>query len=315
MKKMVETAQSLLKNCLEIKKDESILILYHTPYQDIAAILHQECSKKVFNTFKLEIPDKFYKDNFTNISKFLGEMDAIIALTDPSISFWDSRIQANQNGARIICLPNITDSSFVKLAKTNFKRIHYLSKKISDILSISKVVSLTCPNGTNLTIPITNHEGFAETGLVNAKGTFSNLPAGEACIVPETCDGEFVVDNCSEMSKDDPDKLVIHIKDGRAVRISGGNSAKRLRQKLAKMGPESRKIIEFGIGTNESLKNSGNPLEDQKVLGNIHITLGQYPSQSSKMNQMFPIHLISYKSTVELRGKKIIDKGKLMLDV
>ena len=318
MKKFYLSAQALIRKCLEIKRDENVLILYHTPYRDYANIIHEESIKRAPRTFQLHIPENLEKlDIVDQISPFMKSMDVIIALTNKSISFWNARILANQNGARIICLPNISRPAFEQLGKTNFKRIYHLSQKISDILSISKIADVTSANGTHLRIPITTHQAHAETGLTNKPGQYSLLPAGEACIMPELdeCEGELVVDSGMEYTQDDPDKLVVQIKGGRAVRITGGVSAKKLRQKLTRLGPNSRNIFEFGIGTNETAGNTGNPIEDQKVLGNVHISLGDYAASRDLNTPLQHIHGVVYKATVQVRGKKIIDNGKLMLEV
>ncbi len=317
MKKPEKSAQAVINRCLEVKKGESVLILVTEPYLDIAQLLYQECLKKTKYTYIFFLPKNFYRDGIhSSVTNFLQDMDVIIAVTTPSISPMEARIKANQTGARIVSLPNITKQTFTRFANTDFKKISRLSKKLSDILSIAKIVNVFSANGTSLQIPIENHHGYAETGLINLPGTFSHLPAGVACITPEAgkTEGELVIDSGMKYDREDPEKLILNIREGRAARIKGGHSAKQLRQKLARLGSKSRYVVEFGIGTNDVAKICGSPMEDEKVLGNIYIRLG-HNSINDEISEMdMSLHGVVYKATVEVKGKRIIDKGRLLLD-
>ncbi|MBN2413617.1 hypothetical protein JXQ31_18205 [candidate division KSB1 bacterium] len=317
MTKPEKSAQSVINRCLEVKKGESVLILVTEPYLDIAQLLYKECLKKTKYTYIFFLPKNFHRIGIhASVTNFIQDMDIIIAVTTPSISPMEARIKANQTGTRIVSLPNITKPTFIRFANTDFKKINRLSKKLSDILSIAKIVNVISANGTRLQIPIENHHGYAETGLINIPGTFSHLPAGVACITPEAgkTEGELVVDSGMKYDREDPEKLILYIREGRAARIKGGHSAKHLRQKLAQLGSKSRYVIEFGIGTNDVAKICGNPTEDEKVLGNVYIRLGHNSINDEISDMDMSLHGIVYKATVEVKGKRIIEKGRLLLD-
>ena len=81
----------------------------------------------------------------------------------------------------------------------------------------------------------------------------------------------------------------VEVKDGFAINISGGVQAKKLDATLNKYGQLARNIAEFGIGTNYKAKLSGVLLEDEKVMGTIHIALGDNKSMGGTVD--IPIHL------------------------
>ncbi len=95
----------------------------------------------------------------------------------------------------------------------------------------------------------------------------------------------------------------IEVNDGYAVKITGGSLAKKLNKQLDEVGKEARNIAEFGIGTNDSAKLSGVLLEDEKVMGTIHIALGNNLSMGGKVD--VPIHLdgVVKKPTVYMDGQ------------
>lgn len=78
------------------------------------------------------------------------------------------------------------------------------------------------------------------------------------------------------------------------------------------VGPLARSIAEFGIGTNEKAKISGIVLEDEKVLGTVHIAVGNNKSMGGEID--VPIHLdgVIRKPDVYLDGELIMKKGKML---
>ena len=246
----------------------------------------------------------------------MRSMNAIIAVTSVSFSHIPARREASRAGARIITMPAITNETFTRIADMDFTRISRLSRKLADILTIAKQIHISAPNGSKLYVSAAHCKGLADTGIINTPGAFCNLPAGEACIAPEAgkTEGEWVVDSGMGVTPEDPDRLILNIQQGRAVRILGGESAQRLRRQLAPYGAAGRQVGEFAIGTNYAARISGYPLEDEKVLGTVHIALGNDVSFGGSND--CPVHLdaVVYKATVTIDGRKILDNGKLVLE-
>ena len=317
MTRYEKAAQTVAHKCLDLKKDESVLIVASEPLLDIANILFNTFCKRTRHAFLLHLsrlsPQMELHRSLANLMK---AVNIVCAVTSPSISHTTARREACRAGARIISMPGITMSTFARIAAMNFDRIMRRSKKIADILSMAKEAHLTAPNGTDLVIPIKKRQGYADIGIVNTPGAFSNLPAGEASIAPDDggCRGQLVVDSGMGVNPKDQDRVTIIIKDGRAARISGGSPARKLSQFLAKFGSDSRLVAEFGIGTNDAANISGYALEDEKVLGTTHVALGNNISFGG--SNAVPIHLdaVIYKSTVKIDGKLILDKGKLAIE-
>ncbi len=317
MTRQEKAAQTVVNKCLDIKKEESVLILASEPLLDIASQLFQVSSKRTKSTFLLQFSHLAPAVQINRaVAKMMKEMNVVLAVTSPSISHTDARRQACRAGVRIASMPNITMNSFCRIADAHFEKISRRSKKIADILTMAKEVRVTGPNGTDLIIPIKRRKGHADTGVINTPGAFSNLPAGEASISPDDglCQGMLVVDSGMGVNPNDEDQISITIKDGRAHRISGGPVARKLSQHLAKFGPDSRLVAEFGIGVNDAAQISGYALEDEKVLGTIHVALGNNISFGG--SNAVPIHLdaVVYKASVEIDGRQILRNGKLLLD-
>jgi leucyl aminopeptidase (aminopeptidase T) len=317
MTKYEKAAQTIVSKCLDIQKEESVLVMASEPLLETATFIHQACSKKSKNTYLLQLPRMSSQAALLpSITELMQKMHVIIAVTTPSISHTEARRLACRAGARIAGLPGITMNAFSRIADANFDKIFRRSKKLADILSMASEVRVTAMNGTDLFIPISKRQGYADTGILNIPGSFSNLPAGEAAIAPDDggCEGLLVVDSGLGINADDKEQLSIVIKEGRAVRISGGIAARKLSQQLSAIGANSRVVAEFGIGANEAAQLNGCTLEDEKVLGTIHIGLGNNLSFGGANDA--PIHMdaIVYLASVEIDGKQILSRGKLLIE-
>ncbi len=316
MTKCDKAAQTVINKCLNIQKDETVLILANEPHVEIGNILFRMCAKRSKNTMLMQLSHlSLGKPLSDQIASLMSTSKVVIAVTAPSISHTLARRQACRNGARIVSMPNVTMNTFCRLSNINMERIERLSRKLADILTMTTEAHVSAPNGTELQLSLMHRKGYADTGIIQHPGAFSNLPCGEASIAPNftNTNGRLIVDCGMGVSSTDQDKLTLSIKEGKAVRISGDSAARRLRQQLSKFGPDSRFIAEFGIGTNDTARISGYTLEDEKVLGTIHIAIGNNVSFGGKNG--VPIHLdaVVYKPTVEIDGRQIIDNGRLTL--
>lgn len=317
MTRYEKAAQTVINKCLDLKKDESILILASEPLLDVAHVLFKASSKRTKHAYLLQLGNLTPAEQLhAGLAAFMKSVNVVCAITTPSISHTKARRDASHAGVRIASMPGITMNTFARIGAMNFEKIIRRSKKIADILSMAKEARLSAPNGTDLIIPIKKHKGYSDTGVLDSPGAFCNLPAGEASIAPDEglCEGQLVVDSGMGVNPKDEDRVTIVIKEGRASRISGGATARKLSQYLSKFGTNSRLVAEFGIGTNDAAHISGYALEDEKVLGTTHVALGNNVSFGGSND--VPIHLdaVIYKSTVEIDGKLILDKGKLAIE-
>jgi leucyl aminopeptidase (aminopeptidase T) len=318
MKKIEKAANVIISKCLNLKKPESLIIVTDEPLLEKAMLLFTAACKKTKHVQLILLNQQQIKSRQidTPVSTYMASSDTLIAITSYSISHTDARRKACRKGVRCISMPNILDASFTRIANMNFEKISRLSQKLKDILTIGKEARITSPNGTELIVPINKGSGYADTGLIHTAGAFSNLPAGEAAIAPDEGQtwGTLIIDSGMGVIPEDKDRLTITVKNGRAARIKGGNAALRLRRMLSPFGSSSRIIAELGIGTNKYAKISGYSLEDEKVLGTVHIALGNNVSFGGQNN--VPIHVdgVVYNATLVIDGRKILDEGKLVLN-
>jgi len=246
----------------------------------------------------------------------MKKFDVVFCPTAKSLTHTDARRAASAKGVRIATFPGITKDVMIRGMNADYKAISKRTIKLQKILEKGKEVRVTAPAGTDISFKITGRKVIPSKGLFHAKGESGNLPTGETFLAPVegTAKGVFVVDgSMAGLGLIKNANIKIEVEKGYATKISGGIAAKKLKVMLDKVGKEARNIAEFGIGTNDSAKLSGILLEDEKVMGTIHIAVGNNVSMGGSVN--VPIHLdgVIKKPTVWMDKKLLMKDGKLLI--
>ena len=306
-----------IKECMGAKKMEKILIITDEKKKEIGYALYNNALK--LGLFAVYSEMKSAEINGEEPPKEIADMmqlfDLVLCPTDKSLTHTNARRAASKNGVRVATFPGITKDLLIRGMNADYKKISLLSIKLKRILDEGNSVRIISPKGTDLSFKINGRKSIASKGIYHKKSESGNLPTGETFIAPVegTANGVFIVDgSMAGYGLIKNANLRIEVKDGRAEKISGGKIALKLNRLLNKVGKEARNIAEFGIGTNDSAKLSGILLEDEKVLGTIHIALGNNISMGGKVN--VPLHLdgVIKKPTVFIDGKILLYQGKMI---
>lgn len=307
-----------IKDCMGTQRDESLLIVTDEKKKKIGYNLYKNGLQLGHETVYVEMKSREMHgvEPPKQIAELMKMFDVVLCPTTKSLTHTNARREASALGARIATFPGITEETMIRGLNADYKKIAALTIKLTDILTDVNNVRVTAPNGTDITMDISTRKGHASKGLFHAKGESGNLPTGEAYIAPleGKSNGVFVVDGSMAgvgVIKGKPIRIVVE--DGYAVEISGGAQANKLNNILRNYDLDARNIAEFGIGTNDKAKLCGLLLEDEKVMGTIHIAIGDNKSMGGLVN--VPIHLdgVVKKPTVYFDGKMIMKNGKLLI--
>lgn len=311
---MGNPATIVLKECLGLKKNENVLIVTDSRLYGLSKQFFTEAEKitNKVTIIKIPIPKVHGTEPSKEIAKEMLKYDVELLITTKSLSHTKARKNACKNGARIASMPTITKGTINRSLDIDYGKLKEKNKKLIKILEKGKIVKITTKKGTDLAMNIHGRKGFDDNGIYNKRGSFGNLPAGEVAVSPVegTTNGAYVVDASFGGIGKLKRPLKIKVRGGYAIEIKGYKSneiKKHLKNK--KYG----NIAELGIGTNPKAKISGCVLEDEKVIGTVHIALGNSVSLGGKVD--VPIHLdgIIKKPTIFIDKKKIMDDGKLII--
>jgi leucyl aminopeptidase (aminopeptidase T) len=238
-----------------------------------------------------------------------------LAPTSRSLTHTDARRRACAAGGRVATLPGITEDCMVRCLAADYDRIAAVTHRITAQLTAGKLAHLTCPNGTDLRLPLEGVNAIASTGLIREPGQGGNLPSGEAYLRPVegATEGVLVVDgSMADVGLLEDQVIRVEIAAGLAARFSGGPAAEQLARLLDAHGPRGRNVAELGVGTNDRATLTGMVLEDEKVAGTVHVAFGNNVGMGGTVN--VPIHLdgVLRRPTLVVDGVTIVRDGRLL---
>jgi leucyl aminopeptidase (aminopeptidase T) len=105
---------------------------------------------------------------------------------------------------------------------------------------------------------------------------------------------------------------VLTITDGRLTDATEPEG-ERLMAALTAAGEQGTNVAELGIGTNEKATLTGNILEDEKILGTVHVAFGASAGIGGTVS--VPIHLdvVILDASLEVDGRTVLDRGRYVL--
>lgn len=315
MNNLLQAARVAMSNCMALKKGESVLVITDEPERKIGYALWEAAKELASEAMLLEILPRSSngEEPPEMVAKFMKEFDVLMIPTSKSMSHTKARREACEAGVRCATLPGILEDTMERTLNADYNEIAKRSIRLAEIVSGGKTAKVTTPAGTDITMSIEGRECHADTGLVHKPGDFSNLPAGEAYIAPieGTANGVIVVDGAMVGKVKKP--IQIMVKDGYATQITGDKSAEELEKMLEPFGQLGKNVAELGIGTNHKARIVGSVLEDEKVMGTVHMALGDNKSMGG--NVSVPSHLdgILLKPTLWIDDKKIMENGELKI--
>ena len=242
-------------------------------------------------------------------------VDAVIALSNYSTSHTQFRnLLTGVCGSRYASMPLFDFSMIEGPMGADWKALSKKTLSIAKMVNKAETIEVTTPNGSGLTMSKKGRKALADTGILTKPGAFGNLPAGEVFFAPleGNAQGVLVLEwaPARQLNK----AVTLLVKDGIVQEVSGDESyAAVLKAKLDER-PENRNIAEFGIGTNSMAKRPDNILESEKILGTIHIALGDNSSFGGKVRTPFHQDFVFFRPTVTLVGKdnsrvRLLERG------
>lgn len=308
----------VLKNNLAVKLEERILIVTDRdkrfPEAEIFFAAAGEYTPQVTMMVTTTATENAQEPP-REVAQALQQADIALLVTTFSLSHTKARKEATLKGVRIASMPGITYEMMQRTLPIDYSEIAQRSKAVASILTAGKRALLTSPNGTDAVFDLSGRTGIADTGYIHNPGDFDNLPAGEAFIAPleGKSEGVVVFDGCfADIVLDQPIKILIE--RGVVVDISGGEAARILTTKLAKVGKRGYAIAELGVGTNQMARlASGSVLEVEKVFATVHVAIGNNATIGGEVDVPFHSDGVILKPTLKVDGTYILRNGKFSL--
>lgn len=273
------TVRRLLLQCMNLGSGEKVAIITDTLKEDLAWVFLKEALKitpAAVMVVSKPTPEHGAEPNKT-VADSMKSCDVALLITAKSLSHTKARRKATESGVRIVSMPGITEKMFHRGGLTaDYRKVEKITERVGRLLDNAREIRVTASLGTDLTLNVKGRRVYRDTGLYHKKGSWGNLPAGEVFLAPVegSAVGGIVFDGSMLDGKLSRRPVCVDVEGGRVVGVGGRNPvALKLKNTLWKYR-NARNIAEFGIGTNPEARIIGNVLEDEKVLGTVHVAFG-----------------------------------------
>ncbi len=296
-----------------VKRNEKVVVVTDEPCRTIGYALWN-AAKEITDPILIEItPREIHGEEPPPlVSEILKHCDVFIIPTSRSLTHTRARIDAQKTGARGATLPGITPEIMARSLDADYQKIAKITKYITALLSKAKRAVVKTDKSAELVLDLSGRMGYIDTGIIKRRRDFSNLPGGEAYIAPneQRSNGTIVIDGSFAPIGTLKKKVTVTVENGQIVRLTGN---RKLKQIFEKHGKKEKTLCEFGIGTNYKAKITGNVLEDEKVLGSIHVAFGNNLAFGGKNRARIHLDGVVKKPSVWIDEKLVIRKGKFLL--
>jgi leucyl aminopeptidase (aminopeptidase T) len=287
-------AETALTQCLNLGSEETCLIITDDKRKPIGEILYTVASEITDDPVIVRYPpgEQHGSEPPEPIAAAFREADVFLAPTTKSLSHTRARGAACEAGARGATLPGITESVFTQGLDADYEAIDAHSQAMHEQVVDADEIRVTSPQGTDITFQIGDREWLLDTGIVHEAGGFSNLPAGEIFVSPESATGTYVVDGTMRPHGllDADQRLRFEVEDGYVTEISDDEIRKQIETAANEAGQAAYNLAELGIGTNVGVDDLvGSVLLDEKAAGTVHIAIGDNASIGGETDA--PLHL------------------------
>ena len=217
--------------------------------------------------------------------------------------------------ARYASMPLFEETMLHGAMQVDWHAIRRLGEAIKAGLEGSERVHITTPDGTDITFSIKDRPIKVDDGILTEPGSYGNLPAGEVFLAPVegTATGRLVLKWAPTRRLES--EVVITVKDGMAVDVRGNEPFVDELKEAFRAEPLAANVAELGIGTNPKAEKPDNILESEKILGTIHIALGDNSTFGGRVRVPFHQDFVFFKPTLRTdKGRLLLKDGGLLID-
>lgn len=327
-----------------INKGEKVLILTDQPRLDLAETLREQAKKLGAETeiILLPHPEVRKKQPLNTPSKILI---GAIKSADVVLTFFEN-IPLELRPFRVTIIEKGRKTGrvghMIGVERSSFEEGGLLADcsevaKYSDLLAmiLSKGKRLNIKSGPKLEYELNFGDiggwyeiGSSDSGILTKKGSFGNLPAGEAFMAISLSrsahiDGKICIDRFIDQVGfvDIMDPVILTIVKGQITKIEGGKSARKLRENLRKAEAKAKekgwepeyvnKISEIGIGTNPKAIIGPATIETEKEKGTLHIALGNNTTFGGTYRAPNHFDCVIKQAKLEVDSNTILEGGQL----
>jgi leucyl aminopeptidase (aminopeptidase T) len=305
--------ETVVNRCVAVRPGEGVLVVADPDRVDVGRALHEGAVRAGGDSVFVLLPPRPERGTEPPpvVAAAFAACEVFLAPCLPSLSHTKARNAATERGARGATLPGVEAEMFARLMSADFDLMVERSARVAELLTDAGEARFTCPRGSDMRFDLRGRTGIADDGDLTAAGAFGNLPCGEGFISPSGGSGVFVAATVGHLGAAD-DEVRLTVEDGRLTGAEG-RLGEGLAEHLDRYGDDGRHLAELGVGTNDRARLGGNLLEDEKVLGTVHVAFGASAAIGGTVN--VPVHedSVVVDPTLVIGDATVIDAGRFAL--
>lgn len=311
---MIRGIRKVIQHNGRVQRGERAVVITNPEMQAIAELLVAELARQGADVRLHVVPRRLHDGQEPPAEAAAAMLEAGVIFSPVSVSITHTRAMraALARGARAILMTahNERVLGCPALLETDFVAQAPVAHAIGAAFQSGQVAHLTSDLGTNLRLPIAGRPVNILTG-VPGPGELAPVPTIETNVVPVhgASEGVLVADGSIPYLGIGvlTEPVVCVIERGYIVKIKGGEQARRFEAALRSHdNRECFNVAELGVGLNPHATLSGFMLEDEGVLGSIHIGIGTSLTLGGEI--VAPTHY----DLVMLRAKLAVDGRTVM---
>ena len=206
---------------------------------------------------------------------------------------------------------------FWRAVMTDYSSMHEKGKKLVHVLKDASEVRVTTEK-TDLVFSLEGRPIYIDDGVISEEDLKigdigNNLPAGEVFCAPVevSCKGRAFFDEAYYKGEKIRGIDAVFEK-GKMVTVLCGENENLFKEALDHAHGEKDMIGEFGIGLNPEVREvTGYVLTDEKIIGSIHLALGENRGFGGMNESSLHWDLVMMHPSVEVDGILIMEEGVL----
>jgi len=266
------------------------------------------------------IEKEISSSEFADISRMVTEnkrdpVDVVLAFSWYSVTHTKFReLLCHYGRTRFLSAPRLVPGILEKFVNSDWHGVLRKTEKLADLMSNLTVIEVSAPNGTRVELDISGRKLFLDTGMLDKQGSFGNYPGGECYVAPVegSAKGTLVFEHAPNLRLEEPVRC--EVANGVVASISGSLSYVSYLERRFLENDNNRKVCELGIGTNYLATDPVNIRESEKILGTVHVALGDNSAMGGTISTPFHEDYVLFSPTViaedlEHSSKCLIENG------
>jgi leucyl aminopeptidase (aminopeptidase T) len=205
----------------------------------------------------------------------------------------------------------------------DYAKLQSTCEQARSVLAAGREVRITAPNGTDLTVEITERPVQVSNGVITSEQRYAGgpecqawLPAGEVYVtpVPGTARGTYVADTYYFMGRR-IDGLTLMFRHGELLSMTAKSDMGALKaaHKAAPAGRDAFAVIDIGVNPDVQAPR-GSGMVSWMEAGTVTVGIGNNTWAGGDNAVAFELYAHLNGATVTVDGRAVIQDGKLVLE-